>query len=85
MDLLAKSCQINKERLFNNDDLNSIDSFIFISGNKMKIRNNDVEYPFRQESNFFWLTGINKPDYQLAINCKKRKLFPLVSRPKRSV
>lgn len=75
MDLLAKSCQINKERLFNNDDLNSIDSFIFINGNKMKIRNNDVEYPFRQESNFFWLTGINKPDYQLAINCKKRKLI----------
>ena len=41
----------------------------------MKIRNNDVEYPFRQDSNFFWFTGINKPDYRLAINCKKRKLI----------
>ena len=30
------------------------------------IRNNDVEFKFRQDSNFFWLSGINKPNYSIS-------------------
>ena len=32
------------------------------------LRNSDVEFKFRQESNFFWLSGINEPDYSIYIN-----------------
>lgn len=36
-----------------------------------KIRSNDVYFPFRQENNFFYLTGIDEPDYFLIIAPRK--------------
>ncbi|MCX6770305.1 MAG: Xaa-Pro aminopeptidase [Candidatus Micrarchaeota archaeon] len=35
---------------------------LFFPGNKEIIRNTDISYDFRQESNFRYLTGINLPD-----------------------
>lgn len=38
----------------------------------MQMRSNDTEFPFRQESNFYYLTGFNEPDALLLL-CKKGK------------
>jgi Xaa-Pro aminopeptidase len=31
-----------------------------------RVRNRDVEYPFRQDSDFFYLTGFNEPEAVIA-------------------
>ncbi|MBI2027029.1 MAG: aminopeptidase P family protein [Deltaproteobacteria bacterium] len=36
---------------------------IFSAGNNYVRRNSDVDYPFRQDSNFLYLTGIEAPGY----------------------
>lgn len=38
----------------------------------MQVRSNDTEFPFRQESNFYYLTGFDEPDALLLL-CKKEK------------
>lgn len=38
----------------------------------MQTRSNDTEFPFRQESNFYYLTGFNEPD-SLLLLCKNKK------------
>ena len=35
----------------------------------MQVRSNDTEFPFRQDSNFYYLTGFNEPDALLLL-CK---------------
>ncbi|WP_197472633.1 aminopeptidase P N-terminal domain-containing protein, partial [Oleiphilus sp. HI0067] len=34
---------------------------------KLLTRNNDAEFPFRQDSDFYYLTGFNEPDAVLAL------------------
>ncbi len=41
---------------------------IVITANGMMQRTGDTTYPFRQDSNFWYLTGINDPDVILAID-----------------
>ncbi|WP_286240415.1 Xaa-Pro aminopeptidase [Neptuniibacter halophilus] len=43
------------------------DSVAIIPSAQMKQRNQDVEYPFRQDSSFFYLTGFNEPDAVLLL------------------
>ncbi|PIE20885.1 MAG: Xaa-Pro aminopeptidase [Neptuniibacter caesariensis] len=43
------------------------DSIAIIPSAQMQQRNNDVEYPFRQDSDFFYLTGFNEPDAVLVL------------------
>ncbi len=38
------------------------------------IRNNDAEYPFRQDSNFWYLTGFNEPNAVLVLIKDKKKI-----------
>lgn len=38
-----------------------------IPGAQQKIRNNDVHYPFRQDSDFWYLTGFDEPDALLVL------------------
>ena len=77
MDLLRNSIEINRIRLYLDNELSKIDEFILLKGNKLVIRNNDVEFKFRQDSNFFWLSGINEPDYSIYINCYQKSLVYL--------
>ncbi|WP_415899455.1 Xaa-Pro aminopeptidase [Neptuniibacter sp. QD48_11] len=42
-------------------------SIAIIPSAQMKQRNSDVEYPFRQDSNFYYLTGFNEPDAVLLL------------------
>lgn len=44
---------------------------------KGKIRNRDVEYRFRQDSDFFYLTGIDEPDTILVLTAKESRAFCL--------
>ena len=48
------------------------DGVALVSSGSMKVRSNDTEFPFRQESNFYYLTGFNEPDCLLLL-CKKEK------------
>jgi Xaa-Pro aminopeptidase len=45
-----------------------IDGPIVIAGNGLMQRNSDNTFPFRQDSYFFYLTGISEPDLTLVIN-----------------
>lgn len=38
------------------------DSIAVISAAPVRLRNNDVEYPYRQDSDFFYLTGFGEPE-----------------------
>lgn len=44
------------------------DGLIILTANSLMQRNSDVTYPFRQESNFYYLTGISEPDIVLVIH-----------------
>jgi Xaa-Pro aminopeptidase len=37
-------------------------SMAIFPASSMKVRNNDNEYPFRQDSSFYWLSGFNESD-----------------------
>ncbi|MCX7086207.1 MAG: Xaa-Pro aminopeptidase [Methylococcales bacterium] len=39
-----------------------VGNIALISSASMRTRNRDVDYPFRQDSDFFYLTGFNEPD-----------------------
>ncbi len=45
----------------------SSDAFVVFYGNTEVIRNGDVHFPFRQSSDFLYLTGIASPDIILTI------------------
>ncbi|HTV50978.1 MAG TPA: Xaa-Pro aminopeptidase [Steroidobacteraceae bacterium] len=38
------------------------DAIAIVPGAPVRQRNNDVEYPYRQDSDFFYLTGFNEPE-----------------------
>jgi len=56
---------------------NMDDGVALIPSNSMLIRSNDTEFPFRQESNFYYLSGFNEPDCLLLL-CKKNKKNKIV-------
>ncbi|MEO6761757.1 MAG: aminopeptidase P family protein [Candidatus Saccharimonadales bacterium] len=43
------------------------DTMIVVSGNGLMQRAGDTTFPFRQDSNFWYLTGLDKPDLTLVI------------------
>ena len=51
------------------------DSVILLSSSNIKSRNSDSDYPFRQDSNFYYLSGFNEPESIIVIrpSAKKRK------------
>jgi len=54
-----KEYKLRRQKLFKHMDENSL---LIISGATEKVRNNDVNYEFRQDSNFWYLTGLEEPD-----------------------
>lgn len=48
------------------------DGVALIPSGKMQVRSNDTEFPFRQESNFYYLSGFDEPDCLLLL-CKNDK------------
>jgi Xaa-Pro aminopeptidase len=64
----------NRKRLL--DAANS--ELIVISANGLLQRTSDTTFPFRQDSNFWYLTGIDEPDYILV--CAKSETFLIMPR-----
>ncbi len=47
---------------------------VYLRGAELMYRyDTDYEFPFRQESNFWYLTGINEPDYHLVLDLKTQE------------
>ena len=46
------------------------------------IRNNDVEHEYRQDSDFFYLTGFDEPDSVLVLHSSSAEPFSLFVRPR---
>ncbi|OGZ07139.1 MAG: hypothetical protein A3D65_03615 [Candidatus Lloydbacteria bacterium RIFCSPHIGHO2_02_FULL_50_13] len=57
---------------------------IFIQGAKTALRNSDIEYPFRQDSNLLYLTEWNEPNALLVITDGKHPRSTLFCNPKDS-
>lgn len=48
----------------------------------LAIRNNDVEHEYRQDSDFFYLTGFDEPESVLVLNAASQQPFTLFVRPR---
>jgi Xaa-Pro aminopeptidase len=48
------------------------DGVALVPSASLQMRSNDTEFPFRQESNFYYLSGFNEPDALLLL-CKNKK------------
>ncbi|HKK25873.1 MAG TPA: aminopeptidase P N-terminal domain-containing protein, partial [Gracilimonas sp.] len=73
--------QKHREKLFSLFD-DGQRGAVFIQGSEILYRNEtDYEYPFRQESNFWYLTGVNEPDCALILDLKTEEYHLFV--PKR--
>lgn len=47
------------------------DNVIYLKGSELMYRyQTDYEFPFRQESNFWYLTGVDEPDYHMILDLK---------------
>ena len=57
----------------------SDDAVVIVSSNSEQKRNSDVNYPFRQDSSFWYLTGFTEPD---AIAIFSNKNYSIFLRPK---
>ncbi len=58
-------------------------SILLISGEKEKIRNNDVHYKFRQNSDFWYFSGIEEADATLVLLKKDSKKYILFIQEKK--
>ncbi len=65
--------QQHREKLFSLFDDNQ-KGVVFIQGKETMYRyNTDYEFPFRQESNFWYLTGVNEADCSLVLDLDKEE------------
>jgi Xaa-Pro dipeptidase len=63
----------HREKLFSLFDDNQ-NGVVFIQGADIMYRyETDYEFPFRQESNFWYLTGVNEPECSLVLDLKKEE------------
>ena len=77
MDKLFNSTIINRNKVFKS--LSRDNNFYLLKGEPSRTREySDVEIKFRQNSNFFWLTGINLPDCSVIINGKQKNIILVV-------
>ena len=63
---------LHRKKLFSLlDDEES--AIVYMKGAELMYRNDtDYEFPFRQESNFWYLTGVNEPDFHLVLDLKNQ-------------
>ncbi len=59
------SANVHREKLLSLFEENQ-DGVIYLKGAETMYRyGTDYEFPFRQESNFWYLTGVDEPDYEM--------------------
>lgn len=70
----------NRNKLFGVFENNS-DSVIYLKGGTVLTRyGTDFEYPFRQESNFLYLTGIQEPDFHVVLDLRDNSWILVIPR-----
>src|SRR5204862_7884781 len=57
-------------------------SVLVVFAAPLTIRNNDVEYEYRQDSDFYYLTGFDEPDAVLVLSGVHPEKFVLFVRPR---
>lgn len=58
---------LHRDKLFSL--LDEEEGIIYMKGGELMYRHEtDYEFPFRQESNFWYLTGVNEPDFHLVLD-----------------
>lgn len=63
---------LHREKLFSLLDEEE-SAIVYMKGADLMYRyNTDYEFPFRQESNFWYLTGVNEPDFHLILDLKNQ-------------
>jgi Xaa-Pro dipeptidase len=63
---------LNREKLFSLFDEKQ--AIVYMRGGELSYRyETDYEYPFRQESNFWYLTGVNEPDFHLLLDLQQQE------------
>src|SRR5690554_7789663 len=64
------SSKLHREKLLSLFEENQ-DGVIYLKGAEIMYRyDTDYEFPFRQESNFWYFTGVNEPDYHMLVDIK---------------
>lgn len=64
------SSKLHREKLLSLFEENQ-DGVIYLKGAEIMYRyGTDFEFPFRQESNFWYFTGVNEPDYHMLLDVK---------------
>ena len=72
---------IYKNRRENLLELLPENSVLLIPGAETQYRNSDSSFPFRQESNFYYLSGFCEPASLIAITKKDNKITSLIFVP----
>ena len=75
--------KIYEERRLKLTENLSGDIAVIIPGSILANRSNDTAYPFRQDSNFYYLSGFNEPDSTLMIINKSGKTNSIGFVPKK--
>ncbi|MEO7037067.1 MAG: aminopeptidase P N-terminal domain-containing protein [Polyangiaceae bacterium] len=55
---------------------------LVVASAPLAIRNNDVEHEYRQDSDFFYLTGFDEPESVLVLNASSDQPYTLFLRPR---
>ena len=72
--------QNRRKKLFSSMEENSI---LVISGEVEKVRNNDVNFEFRQSSDFWYFTGIEEPEALMILQKKDSEKYILFTQEKK--
>ena len=73
--------QKRRNKLFENMDDNSV---LVLGGEVEKVRNNDVNFEFRQDSAFWYLTGLEEADASLIMLKKGSEKYILFIQEKKN-
>ncbi|WP_245566320.1 Xaa-Pro aminopeptidase [Thiomicrorhabdus chilensis] len=78
-DLMIEMAQQHREHLFSKLPESSA---VLVASGSEQIRNRDVEFPFRAESDFFYLSGFSEPDSVLLLVKNQGERSMLFVRPR---
>lgn len=76
---LANYAKANRSKVFNLFSVSKATGFVYVRGGKTIFRQwTDVEEPFRQESNFFYLTGVTLPDHHVLLDLERKQTILVI-------
>ncbi len=58
------------------------DSVVILVGNTEKVRNKNINFPFRQDHDFYYLTGFDEPQAVAVLRPNSAEPFVMFNQPK---